>query len=268
MAEPLSILEFGRQLLETGDLDPVYIVLYEAKLGADELERWLLAYWCFYHVGTASWITDQNEYWPAMLEAAGSKEYPRSAERRHYRGTFAVKSVRWLEEQGLEALLSPLTESGPLTVERVVGIVKSWYGFGSWIAFKVADMLERLGLADITFDEKSVLLYDSPRKGAEELYAARFGGRGDPCQAPAYALRLLTRQSGGLGALLAPPRYERVINVQEVETTLCKYHSYRHGHYHVGEDLEAVRHGLLRFPNSTTADRLLQAGRKVELWDT
>ncbi|MBZ4299837.1 hypothetical protein LAJ56_17985, partial [Streptococcus pneumoniae] len=64
-----------------------------------------LAYWCFYHVGTASWIADRSVgYWQRMEKAAGSKEYPRSSERRHFRGGQATRSVAWLKEHGLESL--------------------------------------------------------------------------------------------------------------------------------------------------------------------
>ena len=38
----------------------------------------------------------------------------------------------------------------------------------------------------------------------------------------------------------APPRYERAVNVQEVETILCKWKSHQHGHYPVGKDLHEV----------------------------
>ena len=47
-------------------------------------------------------------------------------------------------------------------------------------------------------------------------------------------------RKGGVLESLAPPEYEREINMQEIETCLCKYHSYYHGHYKAGEDIERL----------------------------
>ena len=41
-------------------------------------------------------------------------------------------------------------------------------------------------------------------------------------------------RDAGLLKSMAPPEYERAINMQEIETCLCKYHSYYHGHYKGG----------------------------------
>src|SRR5262245_42889310 len=106
--QKLSCYEFGRQLILTKDLDPVYVLLHHSKLGTTfpaMLHRWLMAYWCFYHVGTASWITYEGMgYWERMEQAASSKNYPRSPERRHFRGQNAIKSVAYLKYRGLTAL--------------------------------------------------------------------------------------------------------------------------------------------------------------------
>jgi hypothetical protein len=42
----------------------------------------------------------------------------------------------------------------------------------------------------------------------------------------------------------APPTYDRACGPQEVETCLCKWHSYRNGHYTVGQDLREMRAAL------------------------
>lgn len=83
----LNIYQFSRELIASKDLDPVYVLLHEAQLDEARLQLWLLAYFCFYHVGTASWIADgKSGFWERMHIAAASKDYPRSSERRHYRG--------------------------------------------------------------------------------------------------------------------------------------------------------------------------------------
>jgi hypothetical protein len=157
----LDIVPFGRLLLDSGDLDPVYAALVEAELPHPQLSRWLVAYWCTYHAGFASWASDatDDEFWDIMAVAACNADaapapgnigrWPRAAERRHWRGAAALKSVNGLARAYLTATnfvdeLSTLPEKGLLSYEIVRARVKRQYAFGDWIAFKIADMLERV----------------------------------------------------------------------------------------------------------------------------
>src|SRR5262252_1982150 len=134
-APALDVLDFGTRLLAAHDLDPVYEVLWRAVcsggLPPPALHRWLLAYWCFYHAGTASWCAEDEEpaYWDRMTMAAASPFYPRCRERRHFRGAAAANSVAWLEERGIDYLFDPLLSDDPLPVELVMEWVKTWKGF-------------------------------------------------------------------------------------------------------------------------------------------
>lgn len=221
--------------------------------------RWLLAYWCFYHVGTASWISE-GDLWKRMRTAASSKDYPRCPERRHFRGENARKSVEYLEGCGLTKLYDPLLRSR--TCEEVMQEVRRWVGFGPWISFKVADMLERLNLASIAFGVGSVYLFESPKKGAERL-KSELGSDIREEDLESWAVGEIL---GKLGKVLAPPRFDRPIGVQEAETILCKWKSHMDGRYEVGEDIHQCRKGLLRFLRSRTSQRLLKAGKVGGLW--
>src|SRR5690606_28721140 len=97
----LEIEEFGRRLITTGDLDPVYIALHGAKLDDPVLHRWLIAYWCLYHCGVASYLSEFEgvRFWQELHRAARNEEpaptgerWPRGSERRHWRGQQAIKS--------------------------------------------------------------------------------------------------------------------------------------------------------------------------------
>lgn len=267
----LGAYAFGERLLSTGDLDPVYILLWEARFEQNLLQRWLLAYWCFYHTGTASWIVDQSNYWQAIKTAASSKTYPRGHERRHFRGSAANKSVLYLEHQGLSRLFAPLTGSAAVNYSSIAAWVKSWYGFGDWIAFKVADMLERLAILRVQFDVQALNLFDSPREGARLLWNQY--AEGDPPEhVQAWAVeRLLNYFNAPSNSVsshlpaLAPPRHERPLNVQEAETILCKWKSYLNGQYHIGADIEDNWKALHKF-NTPTARKLVVAGKKGRLW--
>lgn len=263
----MTCFEFGRELIKRNDIDPVYVLLWNANFDRYRMKRWLLAYWGFYHMGTASWISEGHgmNYWDRFMRAAKSKEYPRCPERRHFRGLNAVKSTEYLESVGLDALYKPILLSREQTAGEVMKKVQEWVGFGPWIAFKVADMLERLGLARIAFDVESVFLFDSPKEGAQRLWESL----GKPLEATfglnKWAVKTILSE---LGELKAPPRFERTINAQEAETILCKHFSYLKGRYKIGEDIHNCRKSLLRFARTKTCQQLLKAGKVGGLWYT
>lgn len=254
----LDPIEFGRILIESEDLDPIYVMLWRAKLPRSQLRKWLIAYWCFYHAGTASVLSETpcKDFFRTMRGMVPGTTWPRGTERRHFRGENGIKSVAFLHKHyGTPTnLFHYLIVGEPLSLSESMERVERWRGFGPWISFKVADMLERLDLCRIEFRPEDVFsMFESPRKGAKDV-AGRLGGpEGD--RAFLWAYEALTEE---LGELRAPPRYERRINIQEVETILCKYHSYLGGHYPPGKDLREIREGLLRYAKCKTVQRLLK----------
>lgn len=266
---PLSIEKFGRQLVLTRDLDPVYVILWQSNgivKHKIKLWGWLIAYWSFYHMGTAGWITDgldrsEEEYWRRHLEASSTKNYPRCSERRHYRGQKAINSSKWLAGVGLEGLwLSLLSEEFP-TCREVMAKVQQWPMFGPWIAFKVADMLERLALVEVSFDIADAYLFDAPKEGAAILRKVTGAGV-DDSSLNSWALDHVIKS---LNQLNAPPRFERKVDVQEAETVLCKWKSSLTSNYHIGEDIESCHQGLLRV-ESRTGRMMLAAGKAQNFW--
>lgn len=262
----LNVYQFGTELVKTGDLDPVYIMLWEADMRFSILRKWLLAYWCFYHSGTASFVSDSYNFWEAMREAAGSKDCPRGKERRHFRADNAIKSVEYLSSRGIPSLYKDL-EMSAHSVIPVTNNVQTWVGFGPWISFKVADMLERLDIKEIEFDPEDTasLLFDSPRKGVDclwssEKFVATFNPAGSNMSR--WAIEKICRK---LRSLKAPPRYERPIGAQEAETILCKWYSYLNGRYKLGEDINSLRESLKFRPNQISVG-LVKAGIKGKLW--
>lgn len=233
----MNIREFGDQLIETGDLDPVYIGLWRAEIPHGQLARLFLAYWCFYHLGVACYMSEmeRGEYWLWMLQAArnadqmpppktGCTRWPRSAERRHFRGEKCVKAVEWFSVGG-----HPEDWAHQLVVENsasgIMRQVSKWPQFGPWIAFKAADMMERVWGTSTVFN-MSEAMYDEPLKGL------KLSGEN------------LTDLVDYFSRHDAPPRGGRPCSFQEVETICCKYKSMNGGHYHIGKDIHEVRHGL------------------------
>ena len=261
----MDVISFGKALLERNDLDPIYVMLYESSLSQEELNEWLLSYWSFYHSGTSSLIVDSSNYWETYKAACESKEFPRGHERRHFRAKIASQSYLDLSSKFPTPSLAVESLKSAKTLAEVTERVKTWYGFGDWIAFKIADMLERLALAPIEFEVDRVFLFESPKKGAKILWNSINKNTEQP-----KSVDLANWASDFIVGNLpwyAPPRYERIINVQEAETILCKWKSYLGGHYKIGEDVESLQRALLRFPKCKLSQKLYKACKRGELWN-
>ncbi len=268
--ERLKCVAFWRALLQAQDLDPVYTALFKAKLPGNVLARLLVAYWCLYHLGASARLAELSEkkFWAMLGEAAHNNErgpsiqllpasaanrWPRGAERRHWRGKQALKSYRSLCElssMSAENLVDYLAGGRELsdtahTFQAVTARVHRIVGFGPWIAFKVADMLERVAGYPVDFNDCALGFYDEPAKGAA-LFMADVGGKGalkgvDQAGMVEWAVGKLR---AAYKDLKAPPNFKRGINVQECETVLCKWKSHLGGHYPLGKDTREVHHGL------------------------
>lgn len=253
----LGILKFGKLLLNTGDLDPVYIMLWKAKLTPKRLKRWIMAYSMFYHAGVASLLSNYRgkEFWrKAAKLALPESKTPRGSERRHFRGKAAQKSIAYFAKQypkGPEQAIGYLVGHSKGTVDGVVSLVrKRWPVYGSWVGFKLADLLERLQIAPIRFPIKTLTMYKEPEAGAS-LAAGRFPklwseNQDDP---PPNTEEVVEHLIKLFKKYKAPPRYERPVNAQEIETILCKWKSHMNGHYPVGKDTIEIREALKGWGN-------------------
>jgi len=278
--EVLPVEDFGRQLLASGDLDPVYVALHRMResehLDAEQLQRWLVAYWCCYHVGASCWLSQHagRGFWQALLLAARNQEaaptggrWPRAAERRHWRGEAAERCVHDLATQypnGPQHLVSYIisTSVWPMPFAELRQRVKRHHLFGDWIAFKVGDMLDRVLETPVDFSRASVFMYRDPAEAALMVWRAKM-------QLPDSA-RPKNRQAaldGVVDYLLdvfkdykAPPRMDRPVGLQEVETILCCWKSHVRGHYPLFNDIDEIREGLEPWlPHSLTARQFLAA---------
>lgn len=251
--ERLPIEAFGRALIETGDLDPVYIALAKVEWAEEQHKRWLVAYWLFYHPGVACYLSE-NAFWHHAKVAARNElpsplndRWPRASERRHFRGDKCVAAVDELARRfpGGHELVDFVAQPAP-DYNQMFNRVCSLPQFGPWMAFKVADMLERCMDVQVDFDLGSVTMFDDPKKAALMVARDRLGL---PASARFRDERATVRQVvehliGEFKDLSAPPSNDRPIGLQEVETVLCKWKSHMNGHYAVGRDCREIREGL------------------------
>jgi len=272
----LPIEVFGRQLIESEDLDPLYVALNscrrQGRMSRNHLKRWMLAYWTFYHAGVASYISDADcseAYWERWNAAAvnevespiGSR-WPRGSERRHMRGAAAISCWKDLREryplEPTRFVDHVVGDEETRTCEQVMERVGSHSQFGPWIGFKVADMLERIMGYPIDFSLSTVFFFRDPKKAALR-YAKETFPDWKPTEKEAvdWASKTLLEK---FSDMMAPPARDRKIGLQEVETVLCKWKSHLNGHYVVGWDTNEIKDGL--------ADWALVSPTSVTLWDT
>ena len=230
---------FGKKLITSEDLDPVYVMLYKAEMETKLLQRWLVAYWCFYDCGTASRIAESNNFWKACQQAYDEK-WPRGSERRHFRGQQCLDSLADLQRYGSpEQIVTALT--GFTEFHGLSNAIMAFRGFGPWITWKIADMIERVLRHPVDFSEASLMMYTEPVAGASLIY-----GRPGGTLSEAEMSQVVNKMEIEFAGMMAPPSYDRLLNIQEIETVLCKYKSHAKGHYHVGHDCEQIAKSLIR----------------------
>lgn len=260
----LGIVDFGRVLLGSRDLDPAYVafaapgVIAPAPGCLDPFPaqaRWLLSYWCFYDVGLACHMSELEgtaEFWGTMTAAARNEtpcptggRWPRGRERRHFRGAKCLDAVGRLEV----ASERPHRLVDRLRADRAADVMKVAQElpmFGPWIAFKVADMLEACLGWPIDFSAAEVFMFDTPREAAllvwrDRMRMAPFAKPLDEAMVLREVVKWLLDQFPGE---LAPPRFDRPLGLQEAETILCKWKSHLGGHYPLNHDTDEFRRGL------------------------
>ncbi len=279
----MSIVEFGDSLLRSGDLDPVYIAVYKAKLDDATKLRLMLGYVCFYHLGVAARLAEQKTaagYWKLFHEAVVNEglKWPRGSERRHFRGANALNAYNDLRaryktpEDAMRGLVNTHSPhevpQETLSFNEVSRSVQSHVGFGPWIGFKCADIAERLLGYDVDFSDCALGIYKDPRQGAAVAYlesglnpfatrgmaaiyaqAEQEGVKTGPWDFPITDDQL--KQTVDYYVKLwrtkkvkAPPANDRLVGTAEIETVFCKYKSHLKGYYPLGKDTREIRHAL------------------------
>ncbi len=276
--ERLGIEPFGHHLITTGDLDPVYIALRGVDWSIAQRNRWLIAYWCFYHCGLASYASgrEDSDFWNVLEVAAENSSpappggrWPRGHERRHARGGQGINMVadlRWRYKESPDNMISYIcggvvegftadnkalsaddhVEVVPLSFRKVAARVQEHTLFGPWIAFKIADMIDRVMGIPVGFEQAHVFMFKDPVKAALMLWRQRMGleESARPRDQAGVILEIVKYLIHEFEDLRAPPLNDRPIRLQEVETVLCKWKSHMNGHYPLFNDIDEINAGL------------------------
>lgn len=229
--------EFGSILLQTFDLDPLYVILTDMNMPSKLLKRFLLAYYVYYSAGVAAYVAESKDFYATLYQ--GKANWPRGHERRHMRAQNFDKCIAGLTKVGKPETVIELMMHGK-TFQDISTSVQTFPQFGPWMAWKVADMAERVVRLPVDFSNAEIGVYRDPVKGAALI---EYGDQNHPIdldQLHTTYNRLIKE----FHRFSAPPYMDRPVNIQEMETVACKYKSYVNGHYPPGYDTMEIYDGL------------------------
>jgi hypothetical protein len=98
-----SLRQFSEVLIQTGEIDPSYYMLYSARryssYGEEWVKRFCVAYLLFYHTGTAAKAADCEgaDFW-RCLKDAWENTRSRGPERRHFRGDKSWEALKFCSQ--------------------------------------------------------------------------------------------------------------------------------------------------------------------------
>lgn len=211
-ARPMDFFTFVNKKLDIGDVEPMYGAIVEAVPSLAARQMLCMGEGLADHLGLAATMADgpAKSFW-ARAEAF-VRQGQRGGARRHFRATKALRAIEEMDRRFPR--LQDFFDGMPDTWAEARKYITDCPEFGSFSAFKIADMAERT--CDVRIDFSAATIADLskfPRRGL--ALAAEFLGAEDAALLK-KALRHRWRR-------LAPPHYDRPLNLQEVETCLCNY---------------------------------------------
>ena len=227
----LTFRQFSKQLIISGDIDPDYILIREKSkelnFNKKQMFNWILHKLVIYdsyselEVLLKKRTLDQVKY---GNERRKHKMHARQYLNNIQRAFFGVDLKDFFERDG----------------RIVFNQIKTIKGYGSWAAWKFMDLMSCCYGLNIDFDSIDFRnAYTFPLKGLlminnypEDVKILRDNNL--------YKKLLLNTYDmlEGFDELEAPHNNYKGLRINEIETLLCKYHSYRHNKYKVGQDIE------------------------------
>jgi hypothetical protein len=238
--------DFAKVTIETNDLDPSYVFLYNIKKdkGDDWARRFVVHYLMFYDLGEAlmaAEATDNDSFWDYVI-----LYYPifhRGTERRHFRGENGMKCVLNLKDVGTPAQIWRAMTAPTYT--RLTDVFANTFhhcGFGPYFIWKVLDFQERVWGEKITLSLEEVVRWcpDEPRRCAAIIW---------PVLPFHKSVQIVTDY---ISQFQAPPGYDRPCSYQEAETILCMIKGYFITKTHtIGDDIDSKYKQLAKWPELT-----------------
>lgn len=225
---------FARAQLESGDIDPMYVMLrrfYENERLDREQALWrTLLYLAWYHVGSAEkvWTKIPEPRWVEDEEVRG---LPTGIERRTFRGNTYAKMFINAAQQKASSLSAWVDSFGEGTRgwDRAREELRSLPWCGPWASYKFADLMKHvhglpLEASDIGVGGASETA--GPIPGMVRLT----GENWKECASNVGLQRELLAHACDAGVPFA--------GLDQLETALCDFNSLCKGGYYVGHDID------------------------------
>lgn len=230
----MNFKDFSYRLITTQDLDPDYLFLREILNGEPLFNK---ITWLQHKV----FIYDTASEYNHLMRNVPLDSLRYGAERNKNRNRTYKQLPIFLEKFKLEDMPKEYTEARRY--------LKEFPGMGDWASWKFCDLLERVADVEIDFSKVDFReAYDFPLRGL-----CRVNGQTDDFVATLkknddlyhhYIYNAQHILGTDVMELEPPPKKGRTVNIQEIETCLCKYHSYLSGHYTIGKDTLHLYHRL------------------------
>lgn len=259
--------EFGKHMLDSEDIDPIYPVLRQliADLGLSPRQaEWLVILYLAYYEITSALTAFRNHPQPGertILVDRDTLKLPTGIERRGLRQAHLMADhlEDWLSRFDGVTHFSAVEDwfaNDPHFNAGVLGEYLTGVKYnGRWASYKAIEVMQKVlgwpvAHADAGHDGST-----GPRKGLT-LFFPEVKGNGP---------RAIDRLDEQTDVLMRAVRAHGVeVEVEQVETLLCDFKSLAHGRYYVGHDTDLMLEGILR-PGVTEQTRasLLAARRAL-----
>lgn len=247
MEKKMSWKAFSKKLFDPilTDADPGYYVLYGADIPTDQKKRFMVAWSTFYNIGLAAKGSQFNDkkFWVYLNSVYDTAT--RASERRHFRGKAGRAALTQWEQKFKqpEKLVDHMFGKDYFIVRENAREVKQ---MGEYFVWKFADVQERVFGIPCDFTDAASYSPKVPRQGAEII-------------APGIDIEktyeMIAEYMNDLG-MVAPPRNDRPMNMQEAETVCCVYKQYLNNKWVHGSRTAKATRSLLAL-RSDTGDHML-----------
>ena len=227
----LSFREFSKQIIETGDIDPDYILIRkkckEYGWNKKQMFNWILHKLVIYDSYSELQVINKEK---DIFEVKYGTERRKSKR-------FAKEYLNNIQRAFIDIDIDKFfTQKGYIVFNKI----KTIKGYGSWAAWKFMDLMSCCYGIDVdfetidfrkayTFPLKGLLMINDLPEDVKLLQDTKLYRK---------LMHNANEMLEGLETLNSPHNNNRGLRINEVETLLCKYHSYKHNKYKVGQDIE------------------------------
>lgn len=252
---------FGRELIRSQDVDPLYPVLKELERGmsAEQALWFTFLYLAYYNLGSATVVLGQMPF-PAPMNSHYFPKLDIATERRNLRGNklrpHVDNYVTAINNAGSQtAFLQQRWGTNPIrNYEAFWLTAQTIWQNGRWAAFKWSEILKKVHGWNLAAPDMRMEFCSGPKQGLMDM----FGLTRDP------GVEALNEY----GQLLRTAALAEGLDVgdwETLETVLCNFHSLRSGRYYIGHDIDELQDVIEHAPLDAESRAWLYAARKAAL---